>query len=470
MKPIHHLSVRSRAALALLVAACMASSVRAQDAATLDMGLEDLLKADVQTASRKSQLLRDVPAAAYVITRDDIERSGATSIPEVLRLAPGVQVAQLANNRWAVTARGYNGRFANKLQVLIDGRSIYAPVFGGVMWELEETLLDDVARIEVLRGPAASLWGANAVNGVINIITRHARDTQGTQATLGAGTQERAFGSLRHGFRAGDDGYARIWAKGFYRDSSQALDGSDGHDFWHQAQIGGRGDWTFDNRRRLTLSASWFENRRGEMMALPDLNSPYGQSVVTANDPSFGGFVLARHEWMLDSGAEAVLQGYVHRSDFTLADSVRDSRTTYDIDFQHRLAPWPDHDLMWGVGMRYSVDTVPPGGFASITPATGGFRLVNVFLQDEVTLVPDTLRATLGTRLERNSYTGAEPQPNVRLIWTPNAQQSLWAAVSRAVRMPSRAEESAIIDLGVVPASPPDLPLPMLLRVTSQGS
>lgn len=234
-------SAQAWAAVALLAALVGAPQAQAEEAAAMDIGLEDLLKADVQTASRKAQQLRDVPAAAFVITREDIERSGATSIPEALRLAPGIQVAQLANNRWAVTARGYNGRFANKLQVLVDGRSVYAPIFAGVLWEMEDTLLDDVARIEVLRGPAASMWGANAVNGVINIITRHARDTQGTLATLASGTQERASGALRHGFRASDDGHARLWAKAFSRGTSEALDGSDGGDFWRQVQVGGRG-------------------------------------------------------------------------------------------------------------------------------------------------------------------------------------------------------------------------------------
>lgn len=234
------------ASIALTVVATQSAGAAAADAdAPADISLEELLRADVHTASRKAQRLQDVAAAVFVITREDIERSGVTSIPESLRLAPGVEVARIANNRWAVSARGFNGRFANKLLVLMDGRSIYSPLFSGVLWEMEDTLLEDVDRIEVIRGPGAALWGANAVNGVINIITRKARDTRGALAVAGAGSDERGFVALRHGLAVGD-GDLRLWAKAFSRDRSVDLAGNDGNDTWRAVRLGFRatGTWT----------------------------------------------------------------------------------------------------------------------------------------------------------------------------------------------------------------------------------
>jgi len=196
-----------------------------------DISLEDLLTVEVTSAARKAQRINDVAAAVFVVSREDIERSGATSIPEVLRMVPGVEVARLANNRWAVSVRGFNNRFANKLLVLMDGRSIYSPIFSGVLWENEDTLLEDIDRIEVIRGPGAAMWGANAVNGVINIITRRARDTQGNLLVAGAGSEERALAGFRHGGQAGG-GHYRVWAKGFTRDEAVTTDGKSGNDYW----------------------------------------------------------------------------------------------------------------------------------------------------------------------------------------------------------------------------------------------
>jgi iron complex outermembrane receptor protein len=228
----------------MALAAWLPVSAQAQQAAAsaaMELSLEELLKTDVQTASRKSQRLQEVAAAAFIISREDIERSGATSIPEALRMAPGLQVARLANNRWAVSVRGFNGRSANKLLVLMDGRSIYSPLFSGVFWESIYTLMEDIDRIEVIRGPGAALWGANAVNGVINIITRNARDTRGTLAVAGAGTEERGFIGVRHGV-ALDGGDLRFWAKGMKRDGAVDLAGNSANDDWSGTRVGFRGD------------------------------------------------------------------------------------------------------------------------------------------------------------------------------------------------------------------------------------
>ena len=440
--------------LTLALGATAAHAAAAAPAEPADLSLEELLKADVQTASRKSQHLQDVAAAVFVITREDIERSGATSIPEVLRMAPGVQVARLANNRWAVSARGFNGRFANKLLVLMDGRSIYSPLFSGVVWETEDTLLEDIDRIEVIRGPGASLWGANAVNGVINIITRKARDTRGTLAVASIGSEDRGMLALRHGMAVGD-GNLRVWGKALARDTSVDLQGQAGNDYWREGRAGFRGDWNLDASRRLSLSGATYSSRTGDKYLLPSLTSPDGIAPTDMVQRASGGHLLARHEWLWADGSEAALQGYVDHSDLEVVSAVHDQRTTVDLDFQHRPHLGGTHDVVWGLGYRESRDHITSGSLLSITPDHRNWYLASAFLQDEITLAPETWRLVLGTRLERNSYTGFEPQPNLRMIWTPTPQQTVWGALSRAVRTPSRAELAAQIDLQVTPASPP---------------
>ena len=413
-----------------------------------DLSLEELLQVDVQTASRKSQRLQDVAAAVFVITRDDIERSGATSIPEALRLAPGVQVARMANNRWAVTARGFNGRFANKLLVLMDGRSIYSPLFSGVLWETEDTLLEDIDRIEVIRGPGASLWGANAVNGVINILTRKARDTAGTLAVAALGTEDRGLLALRHGLTAGD-GNVRVWGKAFARDRSVTLAGQPGNDDWHETRAGFRGDWTIDSTRRLTVSGGAHRSRTSDTWLLPDLTSPTGQAPTNLKQRASGAHLLARHEWTGADGGEAALQGYIEHTDFGVAPAFNERRSTIDLDFQHRPRLGTRHDVIWGLGYRSSKDRISSGSVLAVAPEKDSWQLISAFAQDDITVVPETFHVVLGTRIEHNSYTGFEPQPNLRLNWTPTPQRTIWAAWSRAVRTPSRAERSAQIDLQV---------------------
>lgn len=448
---------------AIATALASATALAAAEPEALDLGLEELLKADVMTASRKSQQLRDVAAAVFVISREDIERSGATSIPEALRMAPGVQVARLANDRWAVTARGFAGRFSNKLLVLMDGRSIYSPLFSGVIWESEDTLLEDVDRIEVIRGPGAAMWGANAVNGVINIITRKSRDTQGNLAVAGAGTEEKAFGAVRHGGAAGD-GHYRVWAKGFSRDASVTVTGNRGNDRWVSGRVGFRGDWPLAEGRRLMVSGSAHSGPAWDRWNMPDIASPAGFTPENFKQGNEGAHILGRHEWANADGSEASLQAYVDYSRVEGEGVIDQRRTTFDLDFQHRLLLGERHDLIWGLGYRYSADRIESGRVINLQPAKQSFNLFSAFLHDEITLVPDTLLLSLGGRLEHNSYTGFEPQPNLRLMWTPNTRQSIWAALSRAVRTPSRAERDVQLDLGVIPSTSPAQP-PILNRL-----
>ncbi len=441
--------------LALVIPAAQAAEAPAGDPA--DLSLEELLKVDVQTASRKSQRLQDVAAAVFVITRDDIERSGVTSIPEALRMAPGVQVARLANNRWAVTARGFNGRFANKLLVLLDGRSIYSPLFSGVLWETEDTLLEDIDRIEVIRGPGASLWGANAVNGVINIITRKARETSGTLAVASAGTEDRGMLAVRQGMAAGD-GNVRVWGRALVRDRSVTYAGDTANDYWREERAGFRGDWTLDATRRLTVSGGAYTGRTGDTWLLPSLTAPGGQVATNIEQIAEGVHLLARHEWTGADGSETALQGYVEHNNLGIAGAFHDRRSTVDLDFQNRLRVGAIHDLIWGLGYRSTQDSITGESILSFSPSENHWHLVSGFVQDEITLAPETLRLVLGTRLEKNSYTGFEPQPNLRLSWTPTSTQTVWGSWSRAVRTPSQAERTGAVDLQVVPG-PGNLPV-----------
>jgi iron complex outermembrane receptor protein len=465
-----NLSGRRTVAAACLVAALAtvpcARAVQAEPASLADLSLEELLQSDVQTASRKAQRLQDVAAAVFVITREDIERSGATSIPESLRLAPGVEVARIANNKWAVSARGFNGRFANKLLVLVDGRSIYSPLFSGVLWEMEDTLLEDIDRIEVIRGPGAALWGANAVNGVINIITRKAGATRGTLAVAGAGTEDRGFVALRHGMTVGS-GDLRLWIKGFSRDRSVAADGQEGNDTWSASRMGFRGDWSLDGGRRLTLSGEAYGGTSGDRWNLPSLSSATGVAPTAVSQEGRGAHLLARHEWLWSNGSEAALQAYVDRYDLNEVATIREVRHTVDVDFQHRPRLGNAHDIVWGVDYRESRGQVASGEFIAILPDRRTWRMASLFLQDEITLRPDRLRLILGTRLEHNNFTGFEPQPNLRLLWTPTPQLSLWGAASRAVRTPSRAELDAVVNLSVTPAT--DRSPAVLLRNVPQA-
>jgi iron complex outermembrane receptor protein len=444
------------ALLALLAAQALPVAAQSDPA---DLSLEELLNVEVRTASRKAQRLQDVAAAVFVITREDIERSGATSLPEVLRLAPGVQVARLANSRWAVSARGFNGRFANKLLVLMDGRSIYSPLFSGVLWELEDTLLEDIDRIEVIRGPGAALWGANAVNGVINIITRHARDTRDALVVAGAGSEEKGFGALRQGLAIGD-GHLRLWAKSAKRDASLDAGGAAGPDDWRATRAGIRSDLNLDTGRRLTVIGGVYQGTTGDRWMLPSLTALSGIVPIDIEQRGTGGHALLRHDWTPADGSQSTLQVYVDRSDLEVPGVLREQRTTVDLDFQRRIAPRELHDVIWGLSHRHSRDRIASHSIISIRPERQTYTLTSAFVHDEITLRRDALRMVLGARLEHNSYTGLEPQPNARLMWTPTAHQAAWAAVSRAVRTPSRAEKDSTLDLQVIPgggASPPVL-------------
>jgi len=414
------------------------------------LSLEDLLNVEVSSVSRKPQKMADTAAAAYVITQEDIRRSGATSIPEALRLAPGLDVARIGSSGWAISSRGFNGRYANKLLVLMDGRTLYTPMFSGVFWNIQDTFIEDIERIEVIRGPGAAMWGANAVNGVINIITKQAKNTQGNLAVAGVGSVERDFAGFRHGGQAGDDTHYRVYGKGFERDALSDTSGQSAHDDWRSMQSGFRMDTRFSGDDQLTVQGDAYRTTTGDMRRSGVvLKPPYVASILTDNQAR-GANLLARWERSLSGQAEFSLQAYYDHVQLDLA-KISDTQDTLDVDFQHRLHPNATHDLMWGANLRYLHSSTVGTPDISFTPAAHGYRNIGAFAQDDIALMPERLRLTLGAKLENNHFGGTNFQPNARLLWTPDNVNSLWVAASRADRTPTRSEAEARIALLTIP-------------------
>ncbi len=448
---------RSLGAAASLVIVAVGGIATAQGTADDDLtqlSIEELMNVEIFSAAKKTQKLFDTPAAAFVITREDIRRSGATSVPEVLRIVPGVEVAQISASEWAISIRGFNDRFASKLLVLIDGRSVYTPLFSGVYWGPQDTvLLEDVESIEVVRGPGGTLWGANAVNGVINIRTRQARDTQGALATVLGGNQE-SNAALRYGDRLGENGYYRVYAKGFRRDALRDAEGDRAHDAWDQVQGGFRADWTLSGRDELTLQGDFYDGQPDQTLTISSLTPPSAPIVEDSVDLR-GGNLLFRWKRQLGADSEWILQTYYDANERREVDL--DQRIdTFDIEFQHRF-PWGDRqEITWGLGYRSVRDDLDGSFTVSFDPTSRRTELYSAFVQDEIRLL-DHLRLTLGSKFEHNDYTGFEIQPTARLLWQVDPQQSVWGAVSRAVRTPSRSDSDIRINLAGIPGTPPTL-------------
>jgi len=419
-----------------------------------DLSLEELLNVEVTSVSKQPQRLYDAPAAIYVISNEDIRRSGVTSIPEALRLAPGILVARVNSNAWAVSARGFNGRYANKLLVLQDGRTLYNPIFSGVYWNTQDLLLEDVERIEVIRGPVAALWGANAVNGVINIITKRAGDTQGTLVSVVAGNEERYILSARQGFSLTPDSHLRLYAKGFERDSSRDAFGRENVDDWRMQRGGFRLDWTAEGLDQVTWQGDIYHGFAGEKFNLPTLDPPFVDSVVDDTELN-GGNLLARWQHNFSAESNLALQLYYDRARNSDAVSGQ-NRTTWDLDFQYQLPRFGSHHLLWGAGYRRNRDRSESGQIISFFPSELETDLYTGFIQDEWTLREDRLRLVLGSQAEHNDFSGLEIQPTLRLIWTPQPYQTIWTAVSRAVRTPSRAETGIIFLQPTIPPADPN--------------
>lgn len=424
---------------ALLIALAGPALAIAQTPPLTDYSLEQLLdvRIDASAAARKPQRLEDAAAAIHVITREDIRRSGMTSLPEVLRLAPGLQVARLDGGTWAVSSRGFNAKNSDNLLVMMDGRVLHSPTFTGVYWNAQDVVLEDVERIEVVRGPGGTLWGANAVTGVINIVTRPAAATQGGMVSLGAGSHERQA-TVRHGGTLGDAGHFRVYARSFGQDKLKPAFGNAAHDARGLSSAGFRADWNLSGGRLLTVQGDYYrgvsDHSGSDISLAAATRTPIGYPIDLA-----GGNLLARWTQILSAAEQWSLQfyrDYYQRDYFNLGER----RATTDLDFQHRT-PWGGrHDIVWGLGYRHTADAMANTAIVSFTPARRSDHTFSAFLQDEIALAPDKLYLTAGAKVEHNGYTGTEWQPNLRLRWKVDARQTAWAAVSRAVHTPSRTD------------------------------
>lgn len=419
---------------------------------TADMKLEDLARQDVvvpamsqvvETVDRQVSTVGRTPAAVFVITQEMIQRSGARYIPEVLRMAPGVSVAKINSSTWAITIRGFQNRFANKLLVQIDGRIVYSPLmFGGVYWDVQDLPLQDVERIEVIRGPGTTAWGSNAVNGVINIITKKSSDTQGALIQSGGGNQEQDFNTVRYGAQSGDLSW-RVFGKQF--DRNKGWSPNDIQDQWRQQRGGFRTDWKPTQEDTFTLQGDIYNGYEGQQFSNTIPAPPFS---VTVNDETHvsGGDLLLRYNRVLDEDTSWQFLAYYDkmRRNFTAFAFTQD---TYDLDLQYQFSPQEYHQIITGVNYRRMQDFTRGGFSFSLTPPAAATQWASVFAQDTMTLVDDYMYFTLGVRLEYNTFGKFQPEPTARLLITPSERESVWLAVSRAARMPTRSETGLDEDL-----------------------
>ncbi len=433
------------------------SSTDASD--MLNLSLQQLSDVEVTSVSKKAEKASQAAAAIYVITQEDIRRSGLQNVPELLRMVPGLQVAQSGSQNWSITSRGFNGQFANDLLVMIDGRTVYNPIFSGVYWDMQNLMIEDIERIEVIRGPGATLWGANAVNGVINIITKTAKDTQGTLLTASGGNQERVSTGARYGGTEGDLAY-RTYAQYFNDNQEHTVanpisgvqTGMGAEDQWHNAQGGFRFDWGSTDKDQTTVQGDAYKGQENALRFLPVTTNATGFNAVDDTDNVNGMNVLGRWKHELNAGSDVTFQAYyddAYRNAEYLGGFLR--YQTLDLDFQHNLTVNSWNDVTWGLGYRHIESDYGNGFYVSFLPEDYYENLYSGFLQDKLTLVEDQLFLTLGTKLEHNDFSGFEWEPSARLAWTPTANQTIWGAVSRAVRTPNQGDQNVNLVLGILP-------------------
>jgi iron complex outermembrane receptor protein len=445
-------------ACALMLAGTPGSAAAADSEVNeyLDMDITQLMRVMVTSASKKAQALSDVPSAIFVITQDDIRRSGVTTIPEALAMAPGVQVSRISSSRWSVSSRGFPGFTSNKLLVLIDGRSIYSPGYSGSFWDSQNTMLEDVDRIEVIRGPGGTVWGANAVNGIINIITKSAKDTQGTLVRVGAGSKGLFTSAARYGGQLNATTHGRLYLSYDDYPSNTLVTpdivtaGTDAHDGWRPTQGGfridgtphGRAEWTVQgdmlvNDEDMLISPYWLDH-------FPYRSSWYDSATISRTN------LLGRWRQDLGSGRALTLQSYVDQSRYDLdQDPFQQSFDTLDVDLQYETPMGSRHNLIVGTGYRLTEIDFTSNALIDLPDRNDS--LYSGFVQDEINLLPNTLWLTLGTKYEDNEYSGSEWQPSAKLLWKPRPRHSLWASVARAVRTPTPLEQEGRITVGTYP-------------------
>ena len=425
---------------ATLSAGMHSSNAAAPVEELVNLSLEELANIQITSVSKKGERLADAAASVFVITQDDIRRSGATNLPEALRLAPNLHVAQFSSYGYGISARGLNNISANKLLVLIDGRSVYTPLFSGVFWDVQDVMLEDVERIEVISGPGGTLWGTNAVNGIINVITQSARTTQGGLASAGAGNRE-SGAALRYGGKVGADGSYRIFGKYTDRKNTETANGTAVNDAFHQGQVGFRMDWERPGEN-FTLQGNAYDGREAqpEPGTVPNVGIPF-----QLGDISVSGINLrTRWERILNGGSTLNVQAYFDRTERSVPPTFSEKLDVVDLQLQHSLPRYGIHAPVWGAEYRYGMDRVTNSPFFAFLPGRVNQTWSSVFAQDEMSL-RDNLRLTVGARVERNEYTGNEFLPNVRLAWKPAPDHLMWGALSRTVRAPSRLDRDAFV-------------------------
>jgi iron complex outermembrane receptor protein len=421
----------------------------------LDLNLEQLSNQDVvipsfdttvTSVSRQESTVGRSPAAVFVINQEMIRRSGATSIPELLRMVPGLEVAKISSDRWAISARGFNDDYGNKLLVQIDRRVVYSPLFGGVAWDVQDLVLADIDRIEVIRGPGTTAWGSNGVNGVINIFTKKAEDTQGTLIVSGGGDQERHFNTVRYGANVGENYHWRIYAKEFDRNTGFHPRGA--FDDWRQARAGYRGDWTPTPDDTMTIQGDIYDGISGKSETVRGVATNRGRDIHVQ-----GGNVLYRWTRNVDEETEWQIQGYfdaAQRHESTLAED----RYTYDMDFQARFQ-WNDwNHVVYGANYRLSQDTIRGTTIFQLIPAEKSTQWASLFVEDRITLIDEQWYLHAGGRLEYNTFGNLEAEPSARLLYLPSEREAYWFAVSRAVRNPTRVEDGMRVETPTVPFPP----------------
>jgi iron complex outermembrane receptor protein len=425
------------------------------------LSLEELMKVELTTAAKTPQTLMRTAAAAFVITQDDIRRSGATNIPQLLRMAPGIDVAQVSADTYAISARGFNGVYATKLLVLIDGRSVYTPLFSGVQWDLQDTMLEDIERIEVIRGPGGTLWGANAFSGVINIITKSAAETQGGLATAHGGNLKDG-GAIRYGGQIDASSFYRIWGKYDHHENDVKPSGVSANDHYDFGRSGFRYDAAPAPDLRVMVEGGATRGDEGQIFQRLRPAFPFASFLQPSTTTVSAGHLLGRATKSLGAGEQWQFQSYLDWTDRTVS-IYREKRLTADLEAQHTSVPFEGHKLIWGLGYRATTDWTQGTFDIAFNPSRATEHLANLFVQDEIALVPDTLSLILGSKFEYTSWGGFDVQPNVRLIWNPTPQQAVWASVSRAVRTPSRAERDLRFNFNVL--RPPFAAFPTLVTV-----
>lgn len=435
--------------------ACSAAASELDTSDLLNLSLKELSEVEITSVSKHEEKASQAAAAIYVITQEDIRRSGMQTVPELLRMVPGLQVARSGSQNWAISSRGFDGQFANKLLVLIDGRTVYTPVFSGVFWDVQNMLLEDIDRIEVIRGPGATLWGANAVNGVINIITKNAKDTQGKFVTTSVGSDTKLQTGARLGGKEGDLSY-RSYAQ--YQDVNQQkfAGGVGAKDYGDNTQGGFRLDWNTSSKEQTTVQGDVYYGVSNYRRFLP-VTTSVSSNMLLAEDTTenvSGANILGRWKHNMGKDSDITLQVYY---DLVNRENVmgKGHTQTFDVDFQHNVALNDRNDLTWGLGYRFINSGFSNSFYISYLPDNYYSSLFSTFVQDRFAIIPEKLHLTVGTKLERNDFSGFEYEPSARIAWTPSLTQTLWASVSRAVHAKTQSDNNLRLILAATPTPSP---------------